>query len=198
MAPKLKIILGSTRPGRVGPTIGRWMAEAASAHGLFDVELVDLAELGLPLLDEPAHPRLQQYQHEHTKRWSRIVGAADAFLFVTPEYDYFPPAALINAVQVLSREWAHKPAGVLSYGGVSGGLRAAQVLRSLLSNVNVHALPNVVPVPMFAQAIQEGTFHPADTTRAGTTALLDDLHQWATALGALRDEQARSAREKAA
>jgi len=198
MALKLKIILGSTRPGRVGPTIGRWLADAASAHGLFEVELVDLAELGLPLLDEPAHPRLQQYQHEHTKRWSRIVGSADAFLFVTPEYDYFPPAALINAVQVLSREWAQKPAGVLSYGGVSGGLRAAQVLRTLLSNVNVHALPNVVPVPMFAQAIRDGAFHPAEPTAAGATTLLDDLHRWAAALKGLRDEQARTAREKAA
>lgn len=198
MALKLKIILGSTRPGRAGPPIGQWLAEAASAHGLFEVELVDLAELGLPLLDEPAHPRLQQYQHEHTKQWSGIVGSADAFLFVTPEYDYFPPAALINAVQVLSREWAGKPAGVLSYGGVSGGLRAAQVLRSLLGNVNVHALPNVVPVPMFAQAIRDGAFHPAEATEAGTRTLLDDLHQWAAALVALRDEQARAARGKAA
>ncbi|WP_210529392.1 NADPH-dependent FMN reductase [Rubellimicrobium arenae] len=198
MALKLKIVVGSTRPGRVGPTIGQWLAQAASAHGLFDVELVDLAEIGLPLLDEPAHPRAQQYQHDHTKRWARIVDSADAFLFVTPEYDYFPPAALINAVQVLAREWAHKPAGVLSYGGVSGGLRAAQVLRTLLSNVNMHTLPNVVPVPMFAQHLKDGVFHPTEPVSSGTEALLGDLHGWATALKTLRDDQAKAAKAKAA
>ncbi|TNC49379.1 NAD(P)H-dependent oxidoreductase [Rubellimicrobium rubrum] len=198
MAPKLNIVIGSTRPGRVGPTIGQWLAEAASAHGLFEVELVDLAEVGLPLLDEPAHPRLQQYQFDHTKRWSQSVASADAFLFVTPEYDYFPPAALINAVQVLAKEWGHKPAGVVSYGGISGGLRAAQVLRQLLSNVNMHALPQTVPVPMFFQHIQDGAFHPTEPVATGTTALLDDLHKWAIALKALRVEEAQAAQTKAA
>jgi NAD(P)H-dependent FMN reductase len=198
MPLKLNIVIGSTRPGRVGPLIGRWLAEAASAHGRFEVELVDLAEVGLPLLDEPAHPRLQQYQHDHTKRWSRSVASADAFLFVTPEYDYFPPAALINAVQVLAREWAHKPAGVVSYGGVSGGLRAAQVLRQLLGNVNMHALPQTVPVPMFAQHLRDGAFHPTEAMASGTQTLLDDLHRWAVALRTLRAEEAKVAQGKAA
>jgi NAD(P)H-dependent FMN reductase len=73
------------------------------------VELVDLADFNLPLLDEAAHPVFKQYEHEHTKRWSASVNAADAYVFVTPEYDYFPPASLVNAVQVLTREWALRP-----------------------------------------------------------------------------------------
>ena len=131
MSLKLNIIVDSTRPGRVGPTIGRWVKETAVDQGKFDVELVDLADFHLPLLDEEANPAAQRYEHEHTKRWSRSVASADAYVFVTPEYCYFPPASLINAVQVVTREWAHKPEGVVSYGGVSGGLRASQCLRFL-------------------------------------------------------------------
>ena len=158
MALKLNIIIGSTRPGRVGPVIAQWLKEAADEHGKFAVELVDLADFDLPLLDEAAHPATRQYSNLPTKRWSASVASADAFLFVTPEYDYFAPAALVNAVQVLLHEWLYKPAGVLSYGGVSGGLRSAQVLRQLLSNVNVHALPQVVPVHSFSQFIDNGVF----------------------------------------
>ena len=198
MALRLNIVIGSTRPGRAGPAIAHWLRDVAEAHGGFEVELVDLAEVGLPLLDEAAHPRLQQYEHDHTKRWSQSVASADAFLFVTPEYDYFPPASLVNAVQVLSKEWARKPAGVVSYGGVSGGLRAAQVLRQLLSNVNMHALPQTVPVPFFSQHIQEGAFRPGDQVTAGTQGLLDELLKWATALKSLRTEEARAAQDRAA
>ena len=87
MALKLNIIIGSTRPGRIGPVVARGIREAAVQHGMFDVHLVDLADFGLPLLDEAAHPMAQQYANEPTKRWSASVASADAFLFVTPEYD---------------------------------------------------------------------------------------------------------------
>ena len=190
MALKLNIIIGSTRPGRVGPVIAQWLKEAADKHGKFAVELVDLADFDLPLLDEAAHPATRRYANEPTKRWSASVASADAFLFVTPEYDYFAPAALVNAVQVLLHEWLYKPAGVLSYGGVSGGLRSAQVLRQLLSNVNVHALPQVVPVHSFSQFIDNGVFNPNEQIRGGVNAMLDELHKWARALRSLRAEQA--------
>jgi NAD(P)H-dependent FMN reductase len=200
LALKLNIIVGSTRPGRVGPVIAQWLKEAAEKHGKFAVELVDLADFDLPLLDEAAHPATRQYSNLPTKRWSASVSSADAFLFVTPEYDYFAPAALVNAVQVLLHEWVYKPAGVLSYGGVSGGLRSAQVLRQLLGNVNVHALPQVVPVHSFSQFIDNGVFDPNDQIRGGVNAMLDELHKWARALRSLRDEQAgdRAVRNAAA
>lgn len=191
MALKLNIVIGSTRPGRVGPVIAQWLKEAAREHGKFDVELVDLADFHLPLLDEAAHPKAQQYVNEPTKRWSASVASADAFVFLTPEYDYFAPAALVNAVQVLMREWAYKPAGVVSYGGISGGLRSAQVLRQLLGNVNVHALPQVVPVPMFPQFIEDGVFRPNELMQDGVSGMLDELHKWARALKTLRSEEAQ-------
>ncbi|POF34845.1 NADPH-dependent FMN reductase [Roseibium marinum] len=187
MALKLKIITGSTRPGRVGPTIAAWAAEAAKAHEGFEVESVDLADINLPLLDEPAHPAAQQYTHEHTKRWSAIIGDADAFVFVTPEYDYFAPASLINAIQVLYREWNYKPAGVISYGGVSGGLRASQTLRELLSTVGVVGLPQVVPVPFFPEFIgDDGVFSANDKVKEGATLMFGELIKWGTALKTIR------------
>ncbi|HVG49636.1 MAG TPA: NADPH-dependent FMN reductase [Rubellimicrobium sp.] len=191
MALKLNIVVGSTRPGRVGPRIAQWVQGVAEEHGGFDVELVDLAAFGLPLLDETAHPRLGQYENEPTRRWSASVASADAFVFVTPEYDYFAPAALVNAVQVLLKEWAYKPAGVVSYGGISGGLRASQSLRQLLGNVNVHALPQSVPVPFFSQHIgEDGVFRPGSQTQDGARLMFDELLKWAGALRTLRPDQA--------
>lgn len=191
MSLKLNVIIGSTRPGRAGPVIGQWLKQAATEHGKFDVELVDLADFGLPLLDEAAHPMAQQYANEPTKRWTASVASADAFVFLTPEYDYFPPASLVNAVQVLLKEWSYKPAGVMSYAGVSGGLRAAQVLRQLLGNVNVYALTQPVPVPMFAQFIgDDGAFHPSEAMAEGARKMLDELHKVATAMKSLRPEAA--------
>ncbi len=184
---KLNIIIGSTRPGRVGPKIAKWVDQATREHGKFDVELVDLADFNLPLLDEAAHPRMQKYEHDHTKMWSASVASADAYVFVTPEYDYFPSAALINAVQALSLEWNYKPAGIVSYGGISGGLRASQVLRQLLGNVNVHAIPQAVPVPMFPKFISEdGVFTANDEMNAGVTGMLDELSKWAGPLATIR------------
>ncbi|GGA69374.1 FMN reductase [Nitratireductor aestuarii] len=190
MAPKLNIIIGSTRPGRVGPVIGQWVKELAEKHGKFQVELVDLVDFNLPLLDEAAHPVMQKYEHEHTKRWAASVASGDAFLFLTPEYTSFPPASLINALQVLSREWAYKPAGIVSYGGISGGLRAAQELRQMVANLNMHALPQTVPVPQFPQFINEGVFTPSEPIVQGATGLLDELYKWAVALQAVRKDAA--------
>lgn len=195
MALSLKIIIGSTRPGRAGPTIAKWVEEIAKGHGGFDIELVDLADLKLPFLDEAAHPAMQKYELEHTKRWSKIVDGADAFIFVTPEYDYFAPATLVNAIQLLLKEWHYKTAGVVSYGGISGGLRSAQVLRQLLGNVNLHAVPGTVPVPMFKQHIgEDGVFRDNEVIRDGLTKQLDELVKWATALKTIRPAKAADQR----
>lgn len=84
MALKLKIIVGSTRPGRIGPQVAAWVDKLAREQNSFDVELVDLAEVGLPLLDEPNHPRAQDYQHEHTKKWAATIDEGDAYIFRDP------------------------------------------------------------------------------------------------------------------
>ncbi len=181
---KLLVIFGSTRPTRAGLPVAEWVVQAVRESGRFDVTLADLAEIDLPLLDEPEHPVRQNYTQEHTKRWSAIVAAADAFIFVTPEYDYFPPAALVNAVQFLSREWSRKPAGIVSYGGISGGLRSTQALRLLLSGVNLMTLSNSVPLPQFTQFLGEsGALHPTEPMSKGLTSLIKDLHDFFSGRG---------------
>src|SRR5690349_6362247 len=122
--PLLQVIVASTRPGCVGLPVAAWFAAATVEHGAFDVELVDLAEHDLPLMDEPNHPRLKKYTKAHTLRWSETVDRADAFVIVLPEFNHCFNAAIKNAIDFLHQEWADKPVAFVSYGGISGGLRA--------------------------------------------------------------------------
>jgi NAD(P)H-dependent FMN reductase len=188
---KLQIIVASTRDGRSGHRVGEWFLQQARAHGKFDVEVVDLADVNLPLFDEPRHPRFAQYEHSHTKDWSETVSRADAYVFVTPEYDHAPPAALVNALQFLSREWAYKAAGFVSYGGVSGGTRGVQITKEILTALKVMPLPETVAIPFFAQHIDKstGVFDPGATQAQAATLMLDELLKWSTALQSLRAPQ---------
>jgi NAD(P)H-dependent FMN reductase len=187
MSPRLNIIIGSTRPGRVGPVIADWFAAFAREHGSFEPVLVDLLDFKLPVYDEPNHPRLRQYTKSHTEAWSRSVDQADAYVFVTPEYNYFPPPALINAIDLVYHEWACKPAGILSYGGASGGMRSAQMLKLMLTSVRVMPLPDSVAIHNFRAAIDgAGAFTPAEAAHGAARTMLDELLRWAEALKSLR------------
>ena len=184
----LHVVITSTRQGRQGAPVGIWFLECARTHGKFNVELVDLADVNLPLFDEPKHPASGQYEHEHTKAWSAIVSRADAFVFVTPEYDYSAPASLINAVQYLHKEWAYKPVGFASYGGVSGGARGVQMSKQVVAAVKMVPMVETVVIPFFAQYLDRdtGSFAPGATQERAATVMLDELLKWATALEPLR------------
>ncbi|MEI5681699.1 MULTISPECIES: NADPH-dependent FMN reductase [unclassified Mesorhizobium] len=190
MTQKLNIIIGSTRPGRVGPVFAKWFADFTRKHGKFEPVLVDLADFNLPIFDEPKHPRLGQYENAHTKKLSEAIDAGDAFVFVTPEYNYFAPASLINAITYLSAEWRYKPAGFLSYAGVSGGLRAVESIKPLLMAQKVVPLQEGVPVPNYPQFLKDGVFEPSELITTGATAMLDELDRWAGALKVLRPSKA--------
>ncbi|TCD12314.1 NADPH-dependent FMN reductase [Oricola cellulosilytica] len=193
MKLKLNVIVTSTRPGRNGIKVGKWMADFASENSEFDVELVDLADYDLPLLDEPNHPAMQQYEHDHTKRWSAVNGKADAFVFVSPEYDYFPAASTVNAIQTLHREWQKKPVGLVGYGGVSGGMRAMQTTKVLMTGVNLMPLPQEVPIPFVFDFLSEDGFAPAPEVEEGAKAMLAELHDWAETLKPLREQEVKKA-----
>jgi NAD(P)H-dependent FMN reductase len=184
----LQVIVASTRDERKGPLIAEWFMGQARAHGQFDVELVDLREVGLPLFDEPRHPRLQQYEHEHTRRWSEVVQRADAFVFVTPEYNFSTPPSLVNALDYLVKEWAYKPAGFVSYGGVSAGLRGVQMSKQLVGALRMIPVVEAVAIPMFPQHIDAatGVFDPGAVQAQAATAMLDELLKLANALKPLR------------
>jgi NAD(P)H-dependent FMN reductase len=185
--PVLQVVVGSTRPGRTGLAVARWVQQLAEAHGGFDVELVDLAAIALPVFDEPAHPRLQRYTHQHTRDWSAVVGRADAFVFVTPEYNHSFPASLKNALDYLHVEWADKAAGVVSYGGVSAGLRAATALKPVLTALRMVPVVEAATIPFVQQFLTpDGAFLPNDQLAAGGTAMLDELLRVTTALRPLR------------
>jgi len=183
---KLHVIITSTRPGRVGLPVGRWFADFARQHGKFEVRVVDLAEVNLPFLDEPEHPRLKKYSHDHTKRWSEIVESADAYVAVTPEYNYGPPATLINAFDFVYLEWNYKPIGFVSYGGVSGGTRSVQVSKQIATTLKMMPMVEAVSIPFVGKTITDGTFTGGEAQAASATALLDELARWSTALKPLR------------
>jgi NAD(P)H-dependent FMN reductase len=185
--PVLQIISASTRAGRKGIAVARWFQRFASEHGGFDVELVDLAEVGLPVFDEPNHPRLRQYVHQSTKDWSATVSRADAFVFVTPEYNHSFPASLKNALDHLSVEWADKAAGLVSYGGVSAGLRAATAIKPVLASLRMLPVVEAVSIPFFAQFLTDDDgFAPSTELEAGAKAMLDELARVTPALRSLR------------
>lgn len=190
MTLKLHTIVVSTRPGRIGPSIAQWFNEFAAEHGKFDPVLVDLADFNLPLFDEPEHPMKQNYRHAHTRAWAESVQSADAFVFVTAEYNYAPPPSLLNALDYLSLEWNYAPAGFVSYGGISGGLRSVQVAKQIVTTLKMMPVPEGVPMPMVFQNLDEnGTLKPVDIYKASAATMLDELHKWAEALKPLRAQR---------
>ncbi len=183
---KLKIILASTRQGRKGSAVAEWITSVAKADARFETELVDLKEVNLPFMDEPNHPRLRKYMHDHTKAWSALIDGADAFIFVMPEYNYGYTAPLKNAIDFLFQEWAQKPVGLVSYGGVSGGLRATQLLKPVLTAVQL-TVASEMPIPFFAQFIgEDGVFKPNDVLTKAAPRMLDGIAKWAAVLGPMR------------
>ncbi|HEY0933599.1 MAG TPA: NAD(P)H-dependent oxidoreductase [Trebonia sp.] len=174
----LQVIIGATRPGRVGPGIAAWFHDIAARHGGFDVELVDLAEVGLPLLDEPENPaRGGSYRHEHTKAWSATVQRAGSFVFVVPEYNNSYNAATKNAIDYLYHEWRDKPVGMVSYGGnIGAGTRAVQALKPVFLAVKAMPVHESVNIPFVHRMIDdEGRFRGDETLDAAAMTMIGEL-----------------------
>src|SRR5690625_636036 len=188
MALKLQVIICSTRPGRMGGSVGHWFADYAKAHSDFEVQVVDLAELDLPMYNEPKHPIMRQYEHEHTKSWSTSVDSADAYVFVAPEYNYSPTPALINALNYVYHEWNYKPCGFVRYGGVSGGLRAAQAARLQVTTLKMMPIPEGVAIPGVGPMVdrETGVFTANEAVERSAQTMLGELQVWAQGLKKLR------------
>jgi NAD(P)H-dependent FMN reductase len=190
--PVLQIIIASTRPGRVGLPVAEWFQHAAVEHGGFEVELIDLAEVNLPFFDEPNHPRLRKYEHQHTRDWSATIERGDAFVVVTPEYNYGFNAVLKNAIDFLHQEWAHKPIGFVSYGGVAAGTRAVQMLKQVVTTLKIVPVTASVNIPFVAQFLDdEGTLQPNDVMTGAAKLMLDEILPLANALAPLRNQPAQ-------
>jgi NAD(P)H-dependent FMN reductase len=173
--PILTIIVGSIRPGRAGQPIAEWFIDRARSHGGFDVDVADLAEIRLPLMEEPNHPKLRQYTLRHTRDWSARIDRADAIVFVTPEYNYGYPATIKNAIDYLHQEWQDKAAGFVSYGGVAAGTRAVQQLKQVITTLKMLPVFESVNIPFHTQFIRDGRFYPNDILEQAVTDMLDEL-----------------------
>jgi NAD(P)H-dependent FMN reductase len=184
---KLHIVVVSTRPQRTGVPVAEWVLAEGRKHAKFDVELVDLKQVNLPLLDEPRHPRMRKYEHAHTRAWSASVASADAFVFVMPEYNYGAPAPLVNALDYLFDEWQYKPAGFVSYGGVSGGTRAVQMAKLIMTALKIVPIPEAVTIPFVHQNLDDaGHFKGGSNFEQAAVTMLDELYRWSEALRVLR------------
>jgi NAD(P)H-dependent FMN reductase/GNAT superfamily N-acetyltransferase len=186
---RVVVLVCSTRPGALGPAVGTWLIDTITPRALeLGVELVPVAlsELDLPLLDEEEHPSSGVYRHEHTRRWSAIVDAAEGFIAVTPEYNYGMPATLKNALDYLGREWAWKPIGFVSYGNTSAGTRSVQHAKQVVTTLRLVPLGSTVAIRI-ADAVNNGQLRPDAGRDEAAGSVLDELVRVAHALRPMRE-----------
>ena len=182
---KIGIIIGSTRPGRNGEAVAKWVYELASQRTDAEFELIDLLDYNLPHLDEAIPPSLGQYANEHTKQWAKTIGALDGFVFVTPEYNHSTSGALKNAIDFLYVEWHNKAAGFVSY-GLNGGTRAVEHLRLVMGELQVADVRAQVALSLFSDFTNGADLQPAAHHTPTAHAMLDQLVAWASALKTVR------------
>lgn len=182
---KIAIILGSTRPGRNGEAVARWVLDIAKQRSDAEYELVDLLDYKLPHLDEAIPPSMGQYSQPHTKVWAEKIGSFDGFVFVTPEYNHSTSGALKNAIDFLSAEWNNKAAGFVSYGAV-GGARAVEHLRLVMGELQVADVRAQVALSLFTDFTNFSEFTPGAHQIEQVNTMLDQVVAWSTALAPLR------------
>jgi NAD(P)H-dependent FMN reductase len=189
---KVGIIIGSTRPGALAPSVAAWIHELASKRLDAEFEIIDIADLNLPFLDEPLPPSLGHYTKPHTVRWARKVASLDAFVFVTPEYNHSTSPALKTAIDFVYAEWNNKAAGFVSYG--SGlGIRAVEHLRGIMGELQIADVRSQVALSLFDDFETFSVFKPRAVHLAAAEAMLDQLIGWGSALKRYREQLAAAA-----
>jgi NAD(P)H-dependent FMN reductase len=182
---KVAVIIGSTRPGRKGEAVGKWVFDVAKKRSDAAYELVDVKDFNLPLLDEAIPPSMGKYSQPHTKIWAAKIGSFDAFVFVTPEYNHGICGALKNAIDFLFAEWNDKAVGFVGYGG-AGGTRAVEQLRLVAAELQMADVRNQVMLSLFTDFENFQTFKPAADKEGSVNKMLDQVVAWAGALKNLR------------
>lgn len=190
---RIGIIIGSTRPTRVGDQVAAWIKENAERLSDSQFEVIDLAEVDLPLLDEPYSASMGRYEHAHTKAWAERIDPLDAFIFVTPEYNHAPSAVLLNALSYLNAEWNDKSAALVSYGFTANGARAAAILRSVFGELQMADVRQQLALSIPAEFENYSTFAPGAHNISALETLLGQLESWGRALRDVRADKARAA-----
>lgn len=185
---KIAIIIGSTRPGRVGPSVAQWVYDIAKQRSDASFEIVDIADFDLPLLDEPVSAAYHQYSKPHTQKWASKIAEFDGFVFVTPEYNHSTSGALKNALDYIYAEWNNKAAAFVSYGSLSGA-RAVEQLRPIMAELQIADVRAQVAFSLFTDFENFSVFKPDPRHADEVTPMLDQLIAWAGALKPLREEK---------
>nr|WP_310486428.1 NAD(P)H-dependent oxidoreductase [Chamaesiphon sp. VAR_69_metabat_338] len=188
---KIGIIIGSTRPGRVGESVSRWVLQVAQERKDAEFELVDIQDFNLPLLDEPLPASMEQYSKPHTKIWSAKIDSFDGYVFVTPEYNHATSGALKNAIDFLYREWNNKVAGFVGYGGL-GGTRAVENLRAIVSELEIAHVRSQVALSLKTDFEDFSVFKPAAHQVKSVNKMLDQTIAWSGALKNLRETKIKN------
>ena len=185
---KIKVLAGSVRPGRFNIQPATWIADTASKHADLDVELVDLEELNLPFYNEPKPAMMGNYEHDHTKKWAKIVGEADGFIFVSAEYNHSYTPVLANAINYLNAEWAYKPVSFVSYGSMAGGARAVEHLRGIAGELRMFDLREQVLIPnYYFRTNEEGKYDFSEQEGEMANTLIAELATWTKKLKVARE-----------
>jgi NAD(P)H-dependent FMN reductase len=185
---KIGIIIGSTRPGRVGEQVAKWYYEIAKKRTDAEFELVDIKDYNLPLLDETLPAGWHQYENEHTKKWAAKIGEFDGFVMVTPEYNHSTSGALKNAIDYLAYEWNNKAVGFVSYGSAMG-VRAVEHLRLIAGELQMADIRQQVMLSLFTDFEDMSKFIPGENKLDDVNTQLEQLIAWTNALKPLRENQ---------
>src|SRR3989338_33689 len=190
---RLKIILGSTRPGRFSEHAGAWALEQTKKNSGIEAEILDLRDYEMPFYNETVSPSYKQapYKSEAVEKWSKKIGEADGFIIISPEYNHGTAAVLKNALDYVFKEWNNKPVGFVAYGSV-GGARAVEQLRLITVELQMIPIRNAVHInaPWLLRD-EAGNLKPGalDSYQGAIDGLLAQLIFWTKALKNARDIQ---------
>ncbi len=187
---RIGVIVGSTRPGRRGEQVARWVIDQAAGRSA-NYDLIDLEDHPLPFYDEAKPPSAHDYQHAHSLRWAETIEPYDGFVFVSPEYNHSTTAVLKNAIDYLNREWNNKVAAIVTYGASTPGIRAAEHLRQILAEVQLATVQKQVGFSIMSDFENRTTLVPTERHATMLAQELDQLEAWAGALKHVREASAR-------
>jgi NAD(P)H-dependent FMN reductase len=194
---KLKIVTGSTRPGRFNIQPAQWFLTIAKERKDIEVELLDIADFNLPILDEPSPALMHNYTKDHTKAWAKALEEADGFVFIAPEYNHSVPGSFKNAIDYVNLEWNYKPVSFVSYGSMAGGARSVEHLRGIAGELRMFDLREQLLLPNYYLNLDEkGNYKFSEQEVKTANLILDELSFWATAVKGPREELAAKKSQK--